>query len=195
MNLFLFAYPNNVHCSPCGKIIMCITYANQFIAIWLVKIVKWFGVSQLVLLNFLLTLITFDEFSNKVRDNWNMQYIVRKSQSCHSNWKIPPVVHYKGGRSNGSCVQDQKFGKHETSLKGKFWWLLLRFFLAYQTESPQIYQNDCNSIYWHRSVSTTINFQAFNYFWFIICELKGGSSCQHNNCFISKKSSCKYAAI
>lgn len=67
MNLFLVTYPNNFHCSPCGKIIMCITYTNQVIAIWLVKIVKWFRVSQLVLLNFLLTLTTLDEFSNEVR--------------------------------------------------------------------------------------------------------------------------------
>ena len=67
MNLFLVTYPNNFHCSPCGKIIMRIAYTNQVIAIWLVKIVKWFRVSQLVLLNFLLTLTTLDEFSNEVR--------------------------------------------------------------------------------------------------------------------------------
>lgn len=67
MNLFLVTYPNNFHCSPCGKIIMRIAYTNQVIAIWLVKIVKWFRVSQLVLLNFLLRLTTLDEFSNEVR--------------------------------------------------------------------------------------------------------------------------------
>lgn len=54
--LLLSAYSNNIHSSPCGKIIMGITYTNQFVATWLVKIVKWFRICQLVLLNFLSTL-------------------------------------------------------------------------------------------------------------------------------------------
>ena len=48
--LLFLTYSNNIHGSLSGEIIMSITYANQFIAIWLIKIVKWFRVSQLVFL-------------------------------------------------------------------------------------------------------------------------------------------------
>lgn len=46
--LLFLTYSNNIHGSLSGEIIMSITYTNQFIAIWLIKIVKWFRVSQLV---------------------------------------------------------------------------------------------------------------------------------------------------
>lgn len=43
--LIFFTYSNNAHSSTGGKILMSIIYISQFIALWLIKVVKQFRIS------------------------------------------------------------------------------------------------------------------------------------------------------
>lgn len=53
LNLFILAYSHYIHSSPDGKVLLCIIYTIQLIAIGLVEIVKGLRISQLVFLDFL----------------------------------------------------------------------------------------------------------------------------------------------
>lgn len=112
--LLFFTDSNNVHRSPSGEIVVGITHTSQFMAFWLVEIVKCFWVSQLILLNIL-------EVERESATSSNKIYVEDRSrQSKMANRKLPPEVLHKEGKSNGSYALDQKFGKHVISREDKF---------------------------------------------------------------------------
>lgn len=65
---------------------------------------------------------------------------------CALRVNLPQEVQHIEDRKRDSCVQDLKSGKHEIFRGGMFGWLLQIFFHVYQTESPQIFQNDCRKM-------------------------------------------------
>lgn len=81
-DLFLFANSNNIHSSPCCKIIMSIAYTDKLVALGLVEIMKGLWMAQLVLFNFLLVYIYVmlrvlreqDIYSKK---RWRWGYLLR----------------------------------------------------------------------------------------------------------------------
>lgn len=59
---------------------------------------------------------------------------------------LPLEVLHIEDRNSDSYVQDLKSDKHEIFLEGMYEWLLQIFYHVYQTESQQIFQNDCSNM-------------------------------------------------
>ena len=160
--LFLFANSDNIHSSPCRKIIMSIAYTDKLVAFGLVQIMKGLWMAKLVLLNLLLSSIKlWNEFFN------NKIYIYIFQKSCRV--KLPPAVRHREDRSSGNCAPDQRFDTHETSLEDRSLQQLQIFFLAYQIVFQQIYQSDwAKSILQQSAEFSTHTLSIMWRFWFTL---------------------------